>query len=177
MDMPLLRVRSLVTTAQFSALIAVGGLFTLPLGPVPFTLQTLFVYLAGLYLGARRAACAVLVYLSAGLMGLPVFAGGKAGIGVLFGPTAGYLAGFVCAAVIAGFAGSGEKSTWKAALGLALAVISLHTCGMLGLLLIMGLPPAKVLAIGLPFLPVDVCKSGAAFAIWRYLAARGFTLS
>ena len=175
MDSPVLRVRSLVVTAQFSALIAVGGLMAIPVGPVPFTLQTLFVYLAGLCLGPQRALAAVLVYISAGAFGLPVFAGGKAGIGVFFGPTAGYLAGFIIAAMLAGLAGrNANKALWKTALGLLAAILSLHTCGMTGMVLVLGMPVGKALTIGLPFIPVDLVKGTAALFIWRSIKSRGF---
>ena len=66
----------------------------LPISPVPITLQILGVMLAGLLLGPQLGTMAVCLYLIAGISGLPVFAGGAAGIGVLMGPSGGYLLGF-----------------------------------------------------------------------------------
>ncbi len=75
----------------FAALTAVGAYVAVPLpfSPVPVTLQTLFVYLSGLVLGGRRGALSQLVYLLLGASGIPVFAGGRGGVGVIFGPTGG----------------------------------------------------------------------------------------
>ncbi len=75
----------------------------LPFSPVPITAQTLAVLWVGALLGARLGAATVLSYLVAGLMDLPVFAGGRAGIVVLAGPTGGYLIGFVTAAYVTGW--------------------------------------------------------------------------
>ncbi|MGB8933246.1 MAG: biotin transporter BioY, partial [Anaeromyxobacteraceae bacterium] len=81
----------LVWTALLAACIAVGGWLQLPIGPVPITLQPLFILIAGYLLGPARGAAAVALYVLAGVLGMPVFAGGKAGLGVLLGPTGGYL--------------------------------------------------------------------------------------
>ncbi|MGH8775551.1 MAG: biotin transporter BioY [Jiangellaceae bacterium] len=95
----------LARVAVFAALIAalsLPGAFHLAGSSVPVTLQTLGVMLAGLLLGARLAALAVLVYLAIGLAGVPVFAGGAAGPGVFAGPSGGYLVGFVVGAFVVG---------------------------------------------------------------------------
>lgn len=84
-------VKDIVLTADFAALIAAGSVFVLPVGPVPVTFQTLVIALAGLYLGPGPGMSAVALYILAGGIGVPVFAGGKAGLGVLFGPTGGIL--------------------------------------------------------------------------------------
>ena len=88
--------------AVFAALIAVLSLTpAVPVGPVPITLQTLGVALAGLVLGPLRGFLAVVLYLIVGFVGLPVFAGGAAGLAVLGKPSAGYLLSFPIAALIA----------------------------------------------------------------------------
>ena len=99
--MPPLTTRELTSAALFTALIAGGALVSIPIGTVPFTLQVLFVLLAGMLLGPRLAALSVLAYLALGLVA-PVYAGGTSGLGVLFGPTGGYLWGFVLAALVTG---------------------------------------------------------------------------
>ncbi|NYD42486.1 biotin transporter BioY [Nocardioides panaciterrulae] len=94
----------LALIAGFGALVAVCAV--LPsinvAGPVPITLQTFGLLLAGAVLGARRGFLAVLLYLAVGAAGLPVFAGGTAGLGVFSGPTVGYLVSFPFAAGLCG---------------------------------------------------------------------------
>lgn len=94
----------LALVASFAALIAVCSLVAVNVGavPVPITLQTFAVLLAGMVLGPRRAVLAVLLYLAVGLAGLPVFAGAKGGLGVLAAPSAGYLLSFPLAAWVSG---------------------------------------------------------------------------
>ncbi len=92
----------LAYVAVFAALIAALGQVSVFLGPVPFTLQTLGIALAGLCLGPWRGGAAVLLYLLIGAAGLPVFSGGRAGWPVLLGPSGGYLLSFLFAAVLIG---------------------------------------------------------------------------
>ncbi|MDO5737245.1 MAG: biotin transporter BioY [Propionibacteriaceae bacterium] len=94
----------LARIAVFAALIAALALTpAIPLGPVPITLQTLGVSLAGLCLGPWRGFAAVALYVAVGAAGLPVFSNGAAGFGVLVGPTGGYLLSFPLAALVSGF--------------------------------------------------------------------------
>lgn len=88
--------------ALFAALTTVGAYISVPLGPTPFTLQVLFVLLAGMLLGPRNGALAIAVYVLMGLVGMPVFANGMAGIGIVFKPTFGYLLGFILASFVTG---------------------------------------------------------------------------
>ena len=94
--------RGMAYASMFGALTAVGAYIMIPLPPVPITLQTLFVNLAGALLGGYLGALSQVVYILLGVIGLPVFAGGKAGAGVLLGPTGGYLIGFVVGAFVIG---------------------------------------------------------------------------
>ena len=89
-----LPVRSLVLAALFSALLAVCSWISVP-AAVPFTLQTFAVFLTLLLLPARQGILAVAVYLLLGAAGLPVFSGFRGGPSALFGPTGGYLTGFL----------------------------------------------------------------------------------
>lgn len=86
----------------FALLTALGTVVQIPIGPVPITLQVLFVLLSGLVLGSKLGALSQLEYLALGFAGAPVFAGGKAGIVALLGPTGGYLVGFIAGAYVAG---------------------------------------------------------------------------
>ncbi|WP_406660140.1 biotin transporter BioY [Methanolobus sp. ZRKC3] len=97
-------IRKMAYASLFAAMIAVGAYIRIPLpfSPVPITLQVLFVLLAGAMLGARWGTLSVVVYLLLGIAGLPVFSGGSSGIGVVLGPTGGYLIGFLVAAFLIG---------------------------------------------------------------------------
>ena len=92
--------KMMVYTSLFAALIAAGAYIAIPIGPVPIVLQNMFVLMAALLLGVRWGMAAILLYLFMGACGLPVFAGGTGGIGRLFGPTGGYLMGYVPAVLI-----------------------------------------------------------------------------
>ncbi len=94
-----MRAFDVALTALFAALTAVGAHVYVPLPLVPVTLQTLFVYLAGAFSGGGRGALSQLAYVLMGLAGLPVFAEGMSGFGVLLGPTGGYLMGFIAGAL------------------------------------------------------------------------------
>jgi len=154
-------IRGMVYASLFGALTAVGAYIIIPVPPVPITFQTLFLGLAGTLLGARLGALSQAVYLILGTIGLPVFAGGKAGIGVLFGPTGGYLIGFIAAAFVIG-----KLTALKARPGFAWLCLSLsagaavvYALGVVQLSVVARLSLTKALAVGiLPFLPGDVIK-------------------
>ena len=153
--------RGMVYASLFGALTALGAYMIIPLPPVPITLQTVFLGLAGTLLGGRLGALSQTVYLLLGIIGLPVFAGGKAGLGVLFGPTGGYLIGFVATAFVIG-----KLTSMKTRPGFAwlcFSIISgeavLYGIGVLQLALVARLAPVQALAVGLlPFLPGDGIK-------------------
>jgi len=111
--------RDLARIAVFAALIVVLGTVTIPIpGGVPITAQTLGVMLAGAVLGPRRAPLAVVLVLVLAAVGLPVLAGGRGGLGVFVGPTAGYLLGWVVGAVVIGLIVRANRITlWRTALG------------------------------------------------------------
>lgn len=92
------RIKSIVLCGLCIALIAVGAAIQLPLGPIPFTLQTFMLTFVLLILTPAEALACVGGYLVLGAVGLPVFAGFKGGIGALLGPTGGFLLGFFLAA-------------------------------------------------------------------------------
>lgn len=110
--------KELVLAAMFSALIAVCSWISIPIGAIAFTLQTFAIFCAVNLLGGRNALFSILVYLLLGAAGLPVFTGFKSGIGVLAGPTGGYIIGFIFIALIfwAGTKLLGDKLPWRIAL-------------------------------------------------------------
>lgn len=96
------RTRSMLLCGLFAALTAIGAFITIPIPPVPFSMQIFFAILSGLILGANQGAASVGVYILLGLIGLPVFTKGG-GLSYIFQPTFGYLIGFVAGAWLAGY--------------------------------------------------------------------------
>ena len=94
----------MVRTALFSGILCVLAPVALPVpgSPVPLSLATFVIYLAGMVLGAKQGVLSVLVYLFLGTVGLPVFSGFSGGIGILLGPTGGYLLGYIPCVLMAG---------------------------------------------------------------------------
>lgn len=167
----------LVWTALLAALMAAGAFLNLPLGPAPFTLQTLFIFLAGYVLGPVHGPAAVLLYIAAGAAGLPVFAGGKSGLAVLLGPTGGYLAGFVLCAALTGLARLAQPKgpAWllPAALGLA-GLVLVYGLGVIQLALVTGLPWDRAVLVGAaPFVAFDLVKMALAILAYHGLRRNG----
>lgn len=133
------------TSSQFlrAAILAVGGAVVLtasskvqiPFYPVPQTLQTMFVLLIGMAYGAKLGAATMALYLAAGAMGMPVFAGTpEKGIGLAYmlGPTGGYLLGFVIAAAACGaLAQRGwDRQLWRVAMVMLVGNVIIYACGV-----------------------------------------------
>jgi biotin transport system substrate-specific component len=153
----------------FAALMAAGAYLAIPIGPVPIVLQNMFVFLAGLLLGSRWGLASVAVYLLAGIVGLPVFAGGTGGIGRIFGPTGGFLLGYLPVVFLIGRMAERlpRRMVWDVAAMITGAMV-LYACGVSWLAGVTGLPVGKALALGMaPFLPGDALKIAAAGMIVR----------
>lgn len=168
--------RGMILAAMFGAATAAGAYVMIPFPLVPVTLQTFFLYTAALLLGARLGALSQAVYLLLGIIGLPVFAGGKAGIGVLFGPTGGYLFGFVAAALVTGWIAAprpGPAGLARMLAAMAAGTACLYALGVTQLALVAHLAPSRALAVGvLPFVPGDALKIAVAALISRKLQPR-----
>ncbi|MDR1930069.1 MAG: biotin transporter BioY [Treponema sp.] len=151
-------------TSLFAALIA-GGAFVsvpLPVSPVPMVLQNLFIVLAGLALGPARGSAATALYLLAGALGLPVFAGAAGGIAHFAGPTGGFLIGYFFAALGAGLiAGrpSAETAFPRIAAASAAGFLIVYVPGVFRLYLLLGNWPAAFAAGLFPFLIGDAVKA------------------
>lgn len=171
------------------ALVLAGSLFIaisaqlavlLPWSPVPVTGQTLAVLLVGALLGSRRGSLAVLTYIAEGALGMPVFAGGAFGLARLFGPTGGYLLGFVLAAALVGWlAEQGwDRRVLTTAAAMALGNLAIYVVGVLGLsAFVGGIQPALAAGVA-PFIVGDIFKlTLAAFLLpggWAALRWLGF---
>lgn len=136
----------------------------LPFTPVPITGQTFGVLLIGAALGPRRGIAALLLYLVEGALGLPFFAGGASGLGILTGATAGYLVGFVIAAYVVGLLAERglERSIGTSLIPFLIGTIIIYACGVAWLAVVLG-GFGKAIAAGLlPFLIGDAIKLIAA---------------
>ncbi|MCA0296818.1 MAG: biotin transporter BioY [Actinobacteria bacterium] len=163
----------LALIAVFAALIAAFSLTpAIPIGiGVPITLQTLAVVLAGLVLGPWRGFLATVLYLLVGFAGLPVFAGGTAGFGVISHPSIGYLLAFPVGALVAG-ALVRVFADWRGAkqyLGFFLAGLAaslvIHAAGIVGLAIVAKMGLVGAFLYDLVFWPGDIAKMFVASAI------------
>ena len=139
----------------------------LPFSLSPLALQTMIVNLTGYVLNAKQAFMTMLVYLLVGLAGVPVFTGGSAGPGKLFGPTGGYIIGFLFTAVFLAYF-RGEKYNFKryALLGCVIGIPLIYVFGVVQLKLITSMGWDKAIMTGaLPFIPLDIVKCLAAAVI------------
>jgi biotin transport system substrate-specific component len=144
-------------------------------GTVPLTLQTLWVYLGGVVLGPVWGAGAFVLYLVAGVLGLPVFAEGASGLGVVLGPTGGYIVGFVAGAFAIGLVAHGgfdlrdprEIPVWRLAAAIAVGSLVVWGLGGVGLVLVVGYSLGKVLALTSTFLLTGAVKAAAAIGVVR----------
>ncbi|MCX8117622.1 MAG: biotin transporter BioY [Desulfobacterota bacterium] len=161
------KLRLVVLSSLMAGLMAVGAYLHVPIGPVPIVLTNLFVLLSGLLLGSRWGATSVGAYLLCGAVGLPVFAGGKGGLAHLFGPTGGYLFGFVLSAYVAGWI---SERFVRRLLGDILAVLIgsllIYAFGLPWLKMVTGMTWEKALIAGMiPFLFGDGLKASAAIVL------------
>jgi biotin transport system substrate-specific component len=164
------RARAGVGVLAFALAITFGAQVAVPLPftPVPVTLQTLFVVLAGVVLGPRLGALAAGTYVLSGAAGAPVFANGGGGLAWLFGPTGGYLLAAPLAALVAGVVAGRGRGALRSAAGLSLGVATMYVGGVAQLMALTGQPLGVVLSLGVyPFLVGDVLKVAAALWIAR----------
>jgi len=168
----------LVITASLVVALSAQIVIPLPFTPVPVTGQTLAVLLIGAVLGSARGVLAILTYLAEGALGLPVFAGGKAGLAIIAGPTGGYLIGFVIAAFVTGYLAERrwDRNIVTSFLAMSIGNIIIFALGLLILGSYVGFD--KVLALGFyPFLIGDVVKLALATLLmplgWKALQKFG----
>lgn len=158
-----------------TGLITLSSYITVPLYPVPVTAQTLVVLLIGLSFGPQLAFMTISLYLFQGAIGLPVFAGGAGGLGALFGPTGGYLFGFLAAGSLLGFLA--RRGFGKSFVTTIIAMVAgnavIYLLGVSWLANFIGIENALAHGI-LPFLYGDALKILTAAALmpvaWKFLA-------
>jgi len=158
-----LRYASGIVVLAAASAVAAHVRIPLPLSPVPITLQTGVVLVAGATLGIAGGVSQML-YLAVGLLGAPVFAA-RGGIA---GPTVGYIIGFVPAAMVVGWAARGGWQLRRLAGGMLAATVLIYACGVVGLVFTTGIGWSAAIATGvLPFLPGDLLKLAGALAVSR----------
>ena len=171
-----------ITLAAFGSLaLWISAKIQVPFFPVPMTMQTFVVLAIGMTFGWRLGGATVLLYLFEGAMGQPVFAGTpEKGIGLAYmmGPTGGYLAGFVVAAMFVGWLGQKgwDRSVLTTLLAMVLGTAIIYTLGVIWLGTVIGWDK-PVLQFGVyPFLPAEAFKIALATAVlpltWRFIAKK-----
>ena len=163
--------RSITSVGLAVALLVIGSAIALPIGPVPISLQSLVVLTIGITMGKRLGVMAVTVYVIAGLIGLPVFAGLKGGPQYIFAPTFGFIMAFILAAYIVG-TGYESSSNMRRYASLMAATILIYTIGASYFYLVQSvhlgnsIPFVKVLQLTvLPFVLGDLIKLHIAFFV------------
>ena len=154
--------RAVVLIALGTALLTLSAKVNLPLPYVPMTLQTLVVLMIGAAYGARLGGATVMAYLAEGAIGLPVFAGPAGGLAPLVGPTAGYLAGFVAAAIVTGWLSERgwDRSVPRLFVAMGLGHIIILAAGFAWLAFGIKLGVEKAWLIGIvPFIAASLIKN------------------
>ena len=148
----------LLTSIIGSFLLAISSKVQIPLTPVPVTLQTLVLLVMSMFLGWRGAVGATSLYLFQGAIGLPVFAHGG-GFIILFGPTGGYLFGFLIASLVVGYlAEKGwDKSVVLTFTSMTIGTLIIYLFGVIWLSYLKDLNTALVFGL-LPFITPDILK-------------------
>ncbi|WP_312642569.1 biotin transporter BioY [Hydrogenoanaerobacterium sp.] len=165
-----LTTKKMILCALFAALTAVLSQLAIPFGPVPINLAMLSVFIAGGLLGAGVALLSQAVYVLLGVIGLPVFALLTGGPGIVFGPTGGYIVGYIAAAWLVGFISSKtSKKYWQLVLAMAAGLILCYALGTAWFMFVTknGLIQSLLLCV-VPFLIGDALKiAAAAFLVTR----------
>ncbi|MBQ1536102.1 MAG: biotin transporter BioY [Ruminococcus sp.] len=172
--------RNIVFMGLFAAITAVLSQISLPLpSNVPLTLQTFAVALAGYFLGWFKGCISVVVYVLIGAVGAPVFAGFKGGLGVISGPTGGFIIGFIVMALLCGLGSdlfSKKRNIVSIAFGILLGLAGLAVCHVFGFVRYANISGQSLwkafLVVSLPYLVKDVISVAAAYFICRELRHR-----
>lgn len=166
--------KNLTFIALMTALICMLGPLSIPIGPVPVSLQNFAIYLVLYIVGMKRGTIAFLLYMLLGLMGLPVFAGFTGGLPKIVGPTGGYLVGFAGMAILAGWVVDRHyQKRLLCVAGMFAATCIPYLLGTLWLAQSTGMRFAAAFAAGvLPFVPLDSAKMAVAAIVGPQLRQR-----
>ncbi|WFA07738.1 biotin transporter BioY [Tissierella sp. Yu-01] len=161
-----IKVKEMALISIFTALTAVGAFISIPIGPVPITLQSLFVLLSGMLLGPKLGALSQIVYITLSLIGIPIFSGFSGGPQILLKPSFGFSIGFVFAAYIVGKITHGNiKLKRRAFIGSLIGSIVIYLFGLPYMYYILNIVMEQRLSFGtiinmgcLLFIPGDLLK-------------------
>lgn len=157
-------VRGMVVMAIFAAIICVAAPFSVQAGPIPITLATFAIYLAGAVLGGKRGMVSVVVYIMLGAVGLPVFSNFNGGFSALLGPTGGYIIGYVPLVLLTGIFAEKSFKTHRTmiigtVIGMVLGTVALYTFGTAWFMIMTNSSLGRALSLcAIPFIPGDALK-------------------
>lgn len=164
--------KNLLLAGLFAGLTAICSWISLPLffTPVPINMALLGPYLAGILIGSKYGALSQIIYILMGILGIPVFSGFASGIGIIMGPTGGFIAGYVACAALCGLV-SGKKDSGCRIL---LMICGLFSCYFIGLIWFISVTGSSLrtglVSCVLPFIPGDAVKITAAAILSKYLS-------
>ncbi|MBU3157815.1 biotin transporter BioY [Clostridium estertheticum] len=169
-----INIHHLTLIGIMAAVICILGPLSLPIGIVPISLTNLAIYFSVYVLGQKKGTLSYIVYLLIGLVGLPVFSGFSGGFTKLFGPTGGYLIGFIFMAFISGiFIDKFSNKIYMCFLGMILGTIVTYIFGTAWLAYQLNMTFNASLAVGvLPFIPGDIVKMVIALLIGPQIKKR-----
>ena len=152
--------------AIMTALTCILAPVALPSGPVPISLTNMVIYFSLYLLGWKFGTLSYVIYLLIGLVGVPVFSGFSAGPAKLFGPTGGYLIGFIPMAIIAGIVIDKFSQRWIQILGMIIGTAICYAFGTAWFCVQAGYTVSAALAVCvIPFIPADLIKMVIAMII------------
>ena len=162
-----LSIRDMAFTAVFAAVLCAVAPFSIFIGPIPLSFATFIIYLAAGTLELKSGVIAVLLYISLGAIGLPVFTGFEGGFHKIVGVTGGFIIGYIfCAAMIGGVLKIFGKKLLPYVLGMVMGTLLLYTCGTAWFILQTGSTlKSALLLCAVPFLPGDAAKITASTII------------
>ena len=159
-------VQELTTMALLAALLCVSSYISiqLPISAVPITAQTLIINLIALLLKPKKGGITVIVWILLGVVGLPVFSGGKSGIGTITGPTGGFIIGYIAVAIIVALVRGRKNKVWRNMVAvIAVGIPVLYAVGVPWYKVSMSLDWKTAFLTGMvPYLIGDVIKCVAA---------------
>jgi len=176
------RTRDLAAAALLTALMAASGWIAIPVGAVPVTLQVFPVVLAALLLPAEWAAASIGAYAILGAVGVPVFAHGQGGLGVLLGPTGGYIVGFVLGAWLGALVRQllerrGTKQIVADVTAAIVVIVAVYVAGWIQLSIVLHLSAVGAFIAGvLPFVGLDAVKAAVAVGVASAVRRAGVRL-
>lgn len=168
-------IRKLTVMAMLLAFLVVCSQISVPFGNVPITAQPLAIMLIGLLLPPKYAVATVLAWVLAGGIGLPFFANFKSGFGVLFGPTGGYIYGYIIGVFLMSLIAGRDFNWVRSVLGCVVGMVFVYVFGAVQLMVLMDLPGfgAAFVVGGIPYLFFEPIKLAAAVLAARLIKNRG----